>query len=73
MRFALNTFKYGLLKDTNGIYNSLTRVPPCTFDVLLSRVNEYARVEDDELATSEHAEERKESNSKFHKTKRKRK
>ena len=43
--FAINTFKMGLLKDENGIYNALTRQPPITFDELLSRVNEYARVE----------------------------
>ena len=40
----------GLPKDENGIYNALTRQPPTTFDELLSRVNEYARVEDGEVA-----------------------
>ena len=71
LKFAINTFKYGLSKDTNGIYNSLTG--PYTFGELFSRVNEYVRVEDDELKTSEHAEERKGSNGKFDKTKRERK
>ena len=56
MKFALNTFKYGLPRDSNGIYNSLTRVPPTSFDELLSRVNEFARVEDDQIATSGSAE-----------------
>lgn len=37
LKFALDTFKYGLPKDRNGIYNSLTRVPPYTFKELLSR------------------------------------
>lgn len=37
-------------EDSNGIYNNLTRVLPHTFDQLLSRVNKYARVEDDEMA-----------------------
>lgn len=46
MKFALNTLKYGLLKDNNDIYNSLTRVPSYTFNELLLRVNEYVRVED---------------------------
>lgn len=58
-RFALNTFKYGLPKDNHGIYNSLTRVPPYTFDELLLRVNEYARVEDDEMATTRMGEGKK--------------
>lgn len=55
-RFALNTFKYGLPGYTNGIYNSLTRVILYTFDELLSRVNEYAKMEDDEIAASGPAE-----------------
>ena len=59
IKFALNTFKYGLPKDSNGIYNSLMKVPPYTFDELLSRVNEYARVEEDEMATTGTAEQRK--------------
>lgn len=46
----MNTFKYGLPKDSNDIYNSLTRVPPHTFYELLSRVKDYARVEDDAIA-----------------------
>lgn len=50
MRFTLNTFKNGLPKGSNGIYNSFTRVPPHTFDELLSRVIEYAYVEDNEMA-----------------------
>lgn len=70
MRFALSTFKYSLPKDNNGIYNSLTKVPPYTFDELLSRV------EDDEVATSGVAEQNRGSNgsnnnSKFNKSKRK--
>lgn len=59
MKFAINTFKYGLPKDSNGIYNYLTRVLPYTFDELFSRVNKYARVEDDEIATSSVAEKRR--------------
>lgn len=47
--------------DTNGIYNSLTRIPPYNIDELLSRVNEYVRVDDDELATSGPSEERNEA------------
>ena len=48
----LKTFKYGLPKNNNGIYNSLMRVQPFTFDELLSMVNEYLKVKDDEVATS---------------------
>lgn len=59
MRFALNTFKYGLPKDSSSIYNSLTRVPLYTFDELLSKVNGYARVEDDEMANYGAADEKK--------------
>lgn len=78
MRFPLNSFKYGLLKDNNGIYNSLTSVPPYTFDELLSKVNEYTRVEDDEVATSGVAEQNRKinggnNNNKFDKSKRKKK
>lgn len=69
--FALNTFKYGLLRDTNGIYNSLTRVPPYNFDEFLLRVNECVRVEDDELAIIRPAEEKKGDNGKFDGSKRK--
>ena len=74
----MNTFKYGLPKDNNGIYNSLTRVSPFTFDELLSWVNEYARVEDDEVAISGVAEHNRgnsggTSREKFKKFKRKRK
>lgn len=48
----MNTFKYGLPGDNNGIYNSLTRVLPYTFDELLSKANGFSRVEDDEIETS---------------------
>ena len=71
-KFALNTFKYGLQKDKDGIYNLLTRLPPYTFDDLLSRVNKYARVEDDEMTTASLAEEKKGNVEKFDKSKRKR-
>lgn len=37
----------------------LTRQPPYTFDDLLSRVNKYAKVEDDEMSTTGAAEEKK--------------
>lgn len=50
LKFNLNTFKCGLPSDNSGIYNSLTKFPPYTFDELLSRINEYARVEDNEIA-----------------------
>ena len=63
-------------KDNNGIYNSLTKVPPYNIDELFSRVNEYARVEDNEMATSGVVEKRKGgngANGKFDKFKRKRK
>lgn len=33
--------------DCDGIYNVLTRRPPKTFDDLLAKINEFARVEDD--------------------------
>lgn len=46
-KFSLNTLKSGLPYDKDIIQNSLTRLPPHTFDQLLARVNEYARVEDD--------------------------
>lgn len=46
-------------RDTNGIYNFLTRVPLYTFDELLSRVNEYAMVEDDELVVIGSTEEKR--------------
>lgn len=64
-RFALNTFKYGLPKDTDDIYNSLTRVPPYTFNELLSRVNEFAKVKDDELDVMGPAEKKRRNNGKF--------
>lgn len=48
----MNTLKSGLPYDKDGIYNSLTRLPPHTFDQLLARVNEYAIVEDDEALTA---------------------
>ena len=69
----MNTFKYGLPRDINGIYNSLTKVPPNTFDELLSRVNKYARVEDDKLAMTRPTDEKKGGNGKFYGSKRKRK
>lgn len=53
LQFALNTFKYGLPKDNSCIYNSLTRVLPQTFDELLSKINKFARVEDDELVVGD--------------------
>lgn len=62
MRFALNNFKYGLPKNNNGIYNPLTRVPPYTFGDLLQRINEYVRVEYDEMATFVGAEGNKKGN-----------
>ena len=81
MKFALNTFKYGLPRDNNGIYNSFTRVPPYTFDELLSRVNDFIRVDDDEIAAFGYAKQKRgngehnggNGNGKFDKTKRKRK
>ena len=59
----------------------MTRVPPTPFDELLSRVNEFASVEDDEIAVSGSAEHKKGNgegnegncNGKFYRTKRKRK
>lgn len=65
-----------MLRDNNGIYDSLKKVPSYTFDEFLSRVNEYDKVEDDEMATSSVAEEKREcnrGNGKFDKMKRKRK
>ena len=70
-KFAVNTCKYGLQKDKDSIYNSLTRLPPYTFDDLVSRVNEYARVEDDEMNSTGPAEEKKGNGGKFDKSKRK--
>ena len=77
MKFVLNTFKYGLPRDANGICNSLTRIHPTSFDELLSRVNEFTRVEDDEIAVSGSADHRKgngggNGNGKFDRSKRKR-
>lgn len=63
----------GLPKDTNGIYNSLTRIPSYSFNELLSRVNEYAMVEDDELVTFGPVGEKKRGNDNFDNTKRKKK
>lgn len=54
----------------------MTRVPPYTFNELLSRVNEYTRVEDNKMVTSGVVEEIRESNrgnNKFDKLKRIRK
>ena len=80
LRVALNTFKIGLSKDENGIYNALTRQPLTTFDELLLRVNEYARVEDDDVVDQESAVGKGKTsnagggnNGKFDKSKRKRK
>ena len=77
MKFALNTFKYGLPRDSNVVYNSLTRIPRTSFDELLSRVDEFARVEDDEIVASGSAEHNKgnkgNGNGKFDRTNRKRK
>ncbi|KAM7469590.1 hypothetical protein LguiA_007773 [Lonicera macranthoides] len=60
--------------ENEGIYNSMTRLLPHTFDQLLAKVNEYAKVEDDEALTAL-ALDRAESGSgkKFDNTKRKRK
>ena len=41
-----------MLWDRDGIYNDLMRRPPKDFDDLLSRIDEFARVEDDELAAN---------------------
>lgn len=38
-------------KDKDDIYNSFTWLPLYTFDDLLSRVNEYAIIENDEITT----------------------
>lgn len=48
LKFALNTLKCDSLRDKNNIYNSLIRLPSYTLDKLLARINEYARVENDE-------------------------
>lgn len=37
--------------DNNGIYNNLTQRPLKTFNDLLSKVDEFSRVEDDDKAT----------------------
>lgn len=52
LKFVLNTFKYGLPRTNNGIYNSFNIIPPYTFDELLSWINEYACVVDDEITTN---------------------
>ena len=52
LKFALNIFKCGLSRENNGIYNSLSKIPPYTFYELLSRINEYSRVEDDGITAN---------------------
>lgn len=52
MKFALSTFKFGLSWDSNSIYNDLTKRPSRTFDVLLARVDEFSRDEDDDRAVN---------------------
>lgn len=69
----MNTIKYGLQRDKDGIYNSLTWLPRYTFGDLLLRVNEYARVEDIEMTSAGPAEEKKGNLGKFDKSKRIRK
>lgn len=55
-------FKFGLLWDNNGIYNDLTRRSPKTFDDLLTRVDGFSRVEDDDRATNRKNPKRKRGN-----------
>lgn len=38
--------------DRDGIYNDPTIRPPKTFDDLLSRIDEFAKVKDDDLAAN---------------------
>lgn len=71
LKFALNTFKCGLPRDNNGIYNSLTTISFYTFDELLSRINEYACVEDDEIAANG-GDDRRGGHGKFDNSKSKR-
>ena len=71
LKFALNTFKSGLSYDKDVIYNSLTRLPPHTFDQLLARVNEYASVEDNEAIAIRAHESAKGGGGKFDNSKRK--
>lgn len=52
MEFPISTFKYGLPWDRDGIYNDLTRRTPKNFDYFLSRIYEFARVEDDDLVAN---------------------
>lgn len=71
LRFPLNIFKYDLPRGDNGVYNSLTIVSPYTIDKLMSRIDKYALVEDDEIATARRNDERKCGNKKFDNSKRK--
>lgn len=71
LRFPLNIFKYDLPCGDNGVYNSLTIVSPYTIDKLMSRIDKYALVEDDEIATARRNDERKCGNKKFDNSKRK--
>lgn len=48
--FAISTFKYRLPWNRDGIYIDLTIRPPKTFDDLLTRIDEFARIEDSDLA-----------------------
>lgn len=52
LRFTITTFKFSLLWDSNDIYNDLTRRPLKTFDDLLTRVDKFLRVEDDDRAAN---------------------
>lgn len=52
MKFAISTFKFGLPWDSNGIYNDLTKRPPKFFNDLLTRVDEFSRVKDDDRAAN---------------------
>ena len=52
LRFAVSTLKIGLPWDGNGIYNDLTRHQPKSFDDLLTRIDEFSRVDDDDRAAN---------------------
>ena len=52
LRFAVSTFKFGLPWDNNDIYNDLTRRPPKSFDNLLTRIDEFSKVEDGDRAAN---------------------
>lgn len=64
LRFVVNTFKFGLQWDNNGIYNDLARRPPRTFDDLLTRVDEFSRVEDDDRVANRSNAKRDKGNDK---------